>query len=94
VRTRTNKNASDPINSILNLGYGVLAQQMSEILLGKGFELSIGFIHDSEGHNRYWNMLAYDLIEPFRVWIEKCVIDMIDVREIKPTDFTFTDDKS
>lgn len=50
---------------------------MSEILLGKGFELSIGFLHQSEGHDRYWNMLAYDFIEPYRVWIDNAVKEMI-----------------
>ncbi len=94
VRTRTNRNAADPINSMLNLGYGILAQQMSEILLGKGFELSIGFLHDSEGHNRYWNQLSYDFVEPWRRWIDDCVKEMIAEKEIKPTDFTFSDDKS
>jgi CRISPR-associated endonuclease Cas1 len=94
VRTRTNRNASDPINSMFNFGYGLLAQQMSEILLGKGFELSIGFFHQSEGHNKYWNQLSYDFIEPFRVWIDNCVKDMVAEKEIKPTDFTFSEDKS
>lgn len=94
VRTRQNKNAADPINSMLNFGYGLLAQQMSEILLAKGFEVSIGFMHQSEGHNRYWNQLSYDFIEPFRVWIDSCIRDMVAEKEIKPTDFTFSDDKS
>jgi CRISPR-associated endonuclease Cas1 len=94
VRTRQNKNAADPINSMLNFGYGLLAQHMSEILLAKGFEVSIGFMHQSEGHNRYWNQLSYDFIEPFRVWIDNCIRDMVDEKEIKPTDFTFSDDKS
>jgi CRISPR-associated endonuclease Cas1 len=93
-RTRKNRNAADPINSMLNFGYGLLAQQMSELLLAKGFELSIGFLHQSEGSNRYWNMLAYDFIEPFRLWIDGCVKDMIVEKEIKPTDFTFAEDKS
>lgn len=94
VRTRTNRNASDPINSMLNLGYGILAQQMSELLLAKGFELSIGFMHMSEGHNKYWNQLSYDFIEPYRKWIDDCVREMIAGKEIKPNDFTFSDDKS
>jgi CRISPR-associated endonuclease Cas1 len=47
-RTSINANAIDPINSILNFGYNILAQQMSETLLKRGFELSIGFMHHSE----------------------------------------------
>ncbi len=87
VRTRKNKHATDPINTMLNFGYGLVAQQTSEFLLAKGFELSIGFIHQSEGGNRYWNMLAYDFIEPFRVWIDECVKEMIADKVIRPADF-------
>jgi CRISPR/Cas system-associated endonuclease Cas1 len=39
-------------------------------------------------------MLAYDFIEPFRLWIDGCVKDMIVEKEIKATDFTFAEDKS
>ncbi len=93
-RTSINVGAIDPINACLNLGYSLLAQQMSEILLSKGFELSIGFMHMSETSNRYWNMLAYDFVEPYRVWIDNAVKEMIKEDEIKPSDFTFSEDKS
>lgn len=36
--------ACDPINSILNLGYALLVQGMSEVLLKRGWELCIGFL--------------------------------------------------
>ncbi len=93
-KTSFNSNALDPINSMLNLGYSLLAQQMSEILLKKGFELSIGFMHMSETSNRYWNMLAYDFVEPYRIWIDDTIKEMIAEKEIKPKDFTFNEDKS
>ncbi len=93
-KTSINANAIDPINSILNLGYSLLAQQMSEILLKRGFELSIGFMHNSETSKTYWNMLSYDFVEPFRIWIDKTVKEMIAENKIKPNDFVFTDDKS
>lgn len=93
-KTSFNSNALDPINSALNLGYSLLAQQMSEILLKRGFELSIGFMHMSETSNRFWNMLAYDFVEPWRIWIDNCIKEMIEYTEIKPSDFTFSDDKS
>jgi len=88
---KDNKNAVDSINTMLNLGYGILAQQMSEILLKRGFELSMGFLHSTD---RYWNQLSYDFIEPYRVWIDNCVKEMIAENEIKPSDFTFSNDKS
>jgi CRISPR/Cas system-associated endonuclease Cas1 len=39
-------------------------------------------------------MLAYDFIEPFRFWVDVCVKEMVDEKEIKPADFTFAEDKS
>lgn len=85
--------AIDPINSILNVGYSLLAQEMSEILLKRGWELCIGFLH-IDTKNTYWNMAAMDFIEPFRVWIDNVVTEIINEKVIKPNDFTFTDDKS
>lgn len=93
-KTSINANAIDPINSMLNLGYSLLAQQMSEILLKRGFELSIGFMHHSETSKTYWNMLSYDFVEPFRIWIDKIVKEMIAENEIKPDDFIFSEDKT
>ncbi len=86
------KNAVDPINTTLNLGYGLLAQQMSEILLERGFELSIGLMHYHE--TTYWNRLSYDMVEPFRVWIEQAVKDMAINSIIEPEDFKFSQDRS
>lgn len=85
--------AVDPINSTLNLGYSLLAQQMSEILLKRGWELCIGFFHIDK-KNAYWNMLSFDFIEPYRTWVDDCVKEMIDKKEIQPDDFTFSEDKS
>ncbi len=93
-RTSINANAIDPINSILNLGYSILAQQMSGILMKRGFELSIGFMHHSETSKNYWNMLTYDFIEPFRVWIDDSMKEMIEKKEIKPSDFTYNEGKT
>lgn len=93
-RTTINANAIDPVNSILNLGYSLLAQQMSETLLKRGFELSIGFMHNSETSKTYWNMLTYDFIEPYRVWIDNSVLKMIENKTIKPNDFTYNEDKT
>jgi CRISPR-associated endonuclease Cas1 len=87
-----NVNAVDPVNAVLNLGYGLLAQEMSEILMERGFELSIGFMHYSE--QNYWNRLAFDVLEPYRIFIDKEVKNMITNSIFEPEDFVFTKDKS
>lgn len=89
----SNVNAISPINAMLNLGYSLLAQRMSEILLKRGFDLSIGFVHMSEKRT-YWNRLSYDFIEPFRVWIDRAVLEIIKGSWLIPDDFTFTEDKN
>ena len=91
--TARNLHAIDPINSMLNLGYSLLAQQMSEILLKRGFELSIGFFHAGE-KRKYWNILTYDFIEPFRVLIDNAVLEIVNNSLLTPDDFTFTEDRS
>jgi len=88
-----NKSAVDPVNAMLNLGYSLLAQRMSEILIKRGFELSIGFLHVYDV-GASWNRLSYDLIEPYRTWIDIRVHELIHGLRIKPNDFTFKEDKS
>ncbi len=88
-----NSYALDPINSSLNFGYSILTSRMSEILLKRGFELSIGFLHHGEEHSIYWNRLSQDFIEPYRKWIDDTVKKMIVKKEIEVTDFTFSKDK-
>lgn len=88
-----NINAVDPINAVLNLGYALLAQGLSEILLDRGFEIAIGFMHYSE-NNVYWNQLTWDMIEPYRIMIDKEVKNMIDNSIFEPEDFTFSKDRS
>jgi len=53
----------------------------------------LGYSKFSDVKNSYWNMLAFDFIEPYRVWIDESVRTMIADTEIKHTDFTFSKDK-
>jgi len=78
---------------VLNLGYGLLAQGMSELLLERGFEPSIGFMHHSKV-NVSWNRLAFDMIEPYRIFIDKEVVDMVRNSIFQPEDFVFSKDRS
>ncbi|MDO8725918.1 MAG: CRISPR-associated endonuclease Cas1 [Candidatus Methanoperedens sp.] len=88
-----NANAVDPVNAILNLGYGLLAQGMSEILLERGFEISIGLMHYSE-QNTYWSQLSFDVIEPYRILIDKEVKQMVKNSIFEPDDFVFSKNRS
>jgi CRISPR/Cas system-associated endonuclease Cas1 len=71
---------------------GFYTQKMSETLLKRGWELSIGFLH-LDIKDRYYNQLTYDFIEPYRTWIDESVKTMIADNGIKHTDFVFSKDK-
>ncbi len=86
-----NKNDVDEVNSLLNLGYAILSQRITEILLQHGFEVSIGLMHHDS--NNYWNQLSYDMVEPWRVIIDDEVKNMVRNSIIEPDDFKFSQDR-
>jgi len=60
---RTGRGATDPVNALLNYGYGVLAQAVWGAVLNAGLEPYAGFLHvDRPGKPS----LVLDLMEEFR----------------------------
>ncbi|HHY94789.1 MAG TPA: CRISPR-associated endonuclease Cas1 [Firmicutes bacterium] len=72
---REHRGATDPFNSLLNYGYGILYQQVTGALLLAGLEPYGGFLHaDRSGKPS----LALDFIEEFRAQVvDRTVIAMI-----------------
>src|SRR3989475_5902239 len=66
----TKRNASDPINALLNYGYAVLAGEIYKFINGMGFDAYFGFNHRS--HTGF-QPLVYDIMEPFRWLVERAV---------------------
>src|SRR2546428_6695475 len=66
----TKRNASDPINALLNYGYAVLAGEIYKFINGVGLDAYFGFNHTS--HTGF-QPLVYDIIEPFRWLVERVV---------------------
>ena len=60
---REHRGASDPVNSLLNYGYGMLYQQVESALILAGLDPFGGFLHvDRSGKES----LVYDFVEEFR----------------------------
>ncbi len=60
---RTGRGATDPVNSLLNYGYGILYQQVQRAIILAGLDPYAGFVHtDRPGKPS----LVLDLIEEFR----------------------------
>lgn len=72
---REGRGASDPVNSLLNYGYGILYGQVEQAILLAGLDPYAGFIHtDRPGKPS----LVLDLIEEFRqVAIDRLVFGLL-----------------
>ncbi len=72
---RKTRGATDPINSLLNYGYGILYQQIQRAIILAGLDPYAGFIHtDRPGKPS----LVLDLIEEFRqVAVDRIVFGLV-----------------
>lgn len=60
---RSGRGSVDPVNSLLNYGYGILYGQVEKAVLLAGLDSYAGFVH-ADRPGKY--SLVLDLIEPFR----------------------------
>ncbi len=75
---------SDYINSTLDIGYNLLFNFVDAILLSFGFDTYYGVLHRCFYRRK---SLVCDLVEPFRVIIDKSVAKGINLGQIKESDF-------
>lgn len=69
----------DMVNVMLNYGYSVVRAVVARALVGVGLIPTLGIHH----HNRYdAYCLADDIMEPYRPYVDKLVIDFIDSEDI------------
>ncbi len=72
--------AKDEFNCLLNYGYGVLYSMVEKGCILAGLDPYIGFIH-TDNYNK--KSLVFDLIEMFRILVDKTVIYLFSKRKIK-----------
>jgi len=83
-----NYNASDEINALLNYGYSILESEVRKTINSVGLDYSIGFLHEI---NQSHTPLVYDIQELFRWLIDLSVIELLEERKIKKSDFIITE---
>ena len=83
-----NMNASDEINALLNYGYAILETEVRKDLNFVGFDLSIGFLHELKDGR---SSLVYDIQELYRWLIDLSVIQLLEERKLKKSDFIITE---
>jgi len=83
-----NYNASDEINALLNYGYAILESEIRKAINGIGLDYSIGFLHEI---NQSRASLVYDIQELFRWIIDLSVIQLLEKKKLKKSDFIITE---
>ena len=83
-----NYNASDEINALLNYGYAILESEIRKVINGIGLDYSIGFLHEISQSR---TPLVYDIQELFRWLIDVSVIQLLEEKKIKKSDFITTE---
>ena len=71
---RSQHPAMDPVNALLNYGYGILYGKIEGALIKAGIDPYIGVMHRDD-YNR--PVLVYDVIEIFRVWVDYIVFNLV-----------------
>lgn len=74
----------DIVNSVLDIGYSLLFSFIDSILLSYGFDTYKGVMH-TQFYMR--KSLTCDMVEPFRVLIDKQIKKSINLRQINENDF-------
>ncbi len=80
-----NRNATHPVNAMLNYGYGWLENQVRMRLVARGLDPAIGYLHA----NRHTDHgLVLDLMEPLRPLVDRKVLEFVQKESFMPGDFT------
>jgi CRISP-associated protein Cas1 len=76
---RSRRPAQDAFNALINYGYGMLYSKVEQALFAAGLDPHLGILHADE-YDR--PTLSYDLIEPFRPWLDRLIVEKIVLGEV------------
>ncbi len=88
---RSQHPAMDIANALLNYGYGLLYSKIEGALIKSGIDPYIGVLH-RDNYNR--PVLAYDVIEIYRVWVDYVVFSLLCQNIITDEFYSVRDDGS
>lgn len=78
---REHRNAKDPVNMLLNYGYGFLLTRVINAVIISGLDIHAGFLHEDRAGRE---SLALDLIEEFRQpVVDATVLKILRLKELK-----------
>ena len=84
-----NRNASHPVNAMLNYAYAVKLAQLQIQAIADGYDPTIGIMHNGRRGNP---ALILDLIEPQRPLVEAVILKLVRERRFSGADFILRTD--
>ncbi|HHE38287.1 MAG TPA: CRISPR-associated endonuclease Cas1 [Candidatus Cloacimonetes bacterium] len=82
---RSFRPAKDQFNAVLNYGYGMLYSKVEKALIIAGLDPYIGILH-TDNYNK--KSLVFDMIEPYRILVERPIFYQFSRRKINDCYFT------
>jgi CRISPR-associated endonuclease Cas1 len=79
-----NRNASHPVNAILNYAYTILQSQLQIQAIAEGYDPTIGIMHEGSNGSAAF---VFDLMEPSRPLVDRKVLEFIKGHVFDPADF-------
>jgi CRISP-associated protein Cas1 len=84
-----NRNASHPVNAIMNYAYGVLQSQVQIKAVADGYDPMLGIMH----YQRVGSpAFVFDLMEPERPKVDRAVLGFLKSETLHPADFIIRED--
>ena len=87
--SQRNRNATHPVNAMLNYAYGILESQVRMQVVAAGLDPTIGYLH-GDRHGKHG--LVYDLMEPLRPMVDRRVLGFVQSRTFHEADFMLRSD--
>jgi CRISPR-associated endonuclease Cas1 len=83
------RNASHPVNSILNYAYTVLQSEMQINAIAEGYDPTIGIMHEGNDGSAAF---IFDLMEPRRPFVDRAVLQFVKGHVFDAADFVIRSD--
>jgi CRISP-associated protein Cas1 len=83
------RNASHPVNAILNYAYAVLQSQVQIRLVAEGYDPMLGIMHSDRDDAAAF---VFDMMEPERPKVDRAALGFLKSEALHPADFTIRED--
>ena len=83
------RNASHPVNAVLNYAYAILQSRVQIRLVAEGYDPMLGIMHVDRDDGAAF---VFDMMEPERPKVDRVVLTFLKSEALHPADFTIRED--